>query len=186
MPEQSGCESCHGPASLHVASGAGGPDRIINPGRDPSACLACHFETRAEFRLPYHHRVLEGRMNCVQCHDPHGADILKPAGGLAMARGNDTCVSCHREQAGPFAFEHEALRDGCTMCHQPHGSFNRKLLGEPDANLCLRCHAQVPGAPGTVVIGKIDHTALLTQGSCWAAGCHSSIHGSNVDPRMRF
>ncbi|MDB6022392.1 MAG: cytochrome family protein, partial [Pedosphaera sp.] len=36
-----GCESCHGPASKHVASGAG--KFIINPGKDPQACFRCHL-----------------------------------------------------------------------------------------------------------------------------------------------
>ena len=86
-------------------------------------------------------------MSCVQCHDPHGGDILKPKGGLAMARQNESCAQCHREQTRPFVFEHEALREGCAVCHNPHGSINEKMLVESDPNLCLRCHAQVQ-APG--------------------------------------
>jgi hypothetical protein len=26
----------------------------------------------------------------------------------------------------------------------------------------------------------------MARANCWAAGCHSSVHGSNVDPRMRY
>jgi predicted CXXCH cytochrome family protein len=184
---QSGCESCHGPGSRHIEAG-GARQFILNPGRDPAACLKCHLATHAEFRLPYRHPVLEGRLNCVQCHDPHGADIFKPKGGLAMAQVNEACAGCHREQTRPFAFEHEAMREGCVVCHQPHGSVNRKLLTESDVNLCLKCHAQTPvaGSAGAIYIGKVDHTAFLRQGTCWSAGCHSAVHGSNVDPRMRF
>jgi len=186
---QGGCESCHGPGSQHIAAG-GARQFIINPGRDAAACLRCHLATHAEFKLPQHHPVLENRMNCVQCHDPHGGDIFKTKGGLAMARVNETCAACHREQSGPFAFEHEALREGCVICHQPHGSVNRMMLTESDPNLCLRCHAQVssaaPGYAGKIFIGKEDHTDRLKQGGCWTAGCHSAVHGSNVDPRMRF
>ena len=129
-------------------------------------------------------------MNCVQCHDPHGGDIFKRGGGLAMARLNDSCAHCHREQTRPFAFEHEAMREGCTVCHSPHGSINRKLLVESDPNLCLKCHAQVQGisAPSGagIFIGKVDHKPFLRQGTCWSAGCHAAVHGSNVDPKMRF
>ena len=50
-------------------------------------------------------------MNCIQCHDPHGMDIMKPAGGLALSRGNETCAQCHREEARPMVFEHPALRE---------------------------------------------------------------------------
>lgn len=179
-----GCESCHGPGSKHIAA-AGAREFIVNPGREPATCFACHIETHAQFNLPQHHPVIEGRMNCVHCHDPHGTDILKPAGGLAIARRNENCAGCHRDQARPFVFEHEALREGCVSCHQPHGSINAKLVAQRDANLCLRCHAQVQ-QPGTILVGKVDHSQLLRLGSCWSAGCHTAVHGSNINPKMLY
>lgn len=183
-----GCESCHGPASKHIQAGGGRGKFIANPGKDSQACLNCHLQTHAEFNLPQHHPVLEGTMNCVQCHDPHGHDISKPAGGLAMASLNQSCAQCHREQSKPFVFEHEAMRDGCTVCHNPHGSINRKLLVERDNNLCLKCHAQVagPDAGGAIMIGKVPHSQFLMRGTCWSAGCHTAVHGSNVSPLMHF
>jgi len=185
MPGQYGCESCHGPASKHVAVGGAGREKfIVNPGKDPQACYQCHMNVNAEFHLPQHHPLTEGKITCAQCHDPHGLDIMKPEGGLAMARRNEMCGNCHREQSRPFIFEHPALREGCTTCHTPHGSINAKLLTERDSNLCLRCHAQIqgPGARGGLYIGNVDHTGLVRYGTCWTAGCHASIHGSNTQP----
>jgi hypothetical protein len=23
-------------------------------------------------------------------------------------------------------------------------------------------------------------------GTCWTSGCHTAVHGSNVDPRLRY
>jgi predicted CXXCH cytochrome family protein len=180
-----GCESCHGPGSKHVAAGGGRDRFIVNPGRNPAACFQCHLETHAEFRLPNHHPVIEARMNCVQCHDPHGKDIQKPSGGLAMARLNESCAPCHRDQSRPFVFEHEALREGCTTCHNPHGSVNAKMLVERDVNLCLKCHSQVQ-RPGEIVIGKEDHAFYVQAGACFSAGCHPAVHGSNVSPKLRY
>lgn len=188
MPGQSGCESCHGPGSEHIRSG-GAAQLIINPGKNPESCFQCHLDVQAEFNLPQHHPVIEGHMNCVDCHDPHGGDIFKPAGGLAMARQNESCTQCHQDQTRPFVFEHEALREGCTVCHNPHGSINLKMLVVDDPNLCLGCHSQVqgPNVPvGRIYIGNTDHTSYLQVGTCWTSGCHTAVHGSNVDPRLRY
>ncbi len=188
MPRQSGCESCHGPGSKHIEAVRDRGKFIVNPGKDPSTCFQCHVETHAEFNLPQHHPVIEGRMNCVQCHDPHGGDIFKRSGGLAMARLNESCAQCHREQAQPFVFEHAALREGCAACHSPHGSINRKMLVESDSNLCLRCHAQVqtPGTEPQGFIGKVPHAVLMRMGTCWSVGCHTAVHGSNIQPQFLF
>lgn len=185
---ESGCESCHGPGSKHIAAGGGRGKFIVNPRQDPGTCLQCHLQTDAEFHLPQRHPVIEGRMNCVQCHDPHGSDIFKPSRGLAIARLNETCAQCHREQTRPVVFEHEALREGCTVCHKPHGSVNRKLLVDADPNLCLRCHAQDQSAAlsGQFLIGSVDHSMFINRATCWAASCHTSVHGSNVDPLFRY
>jgi predicted CXXCH cytochrome family protein len=183
-----GCESCHGPGSKHMAAGGGRGKFIVNPGKDATACFTCHLQTHAEFNLPQHHPVLEGKMNCTQCHDPHGMDIMKPSRGLAMARLNESCAQCHREQTKPHAFEHPALREGCTTCHQPHGSINAKLLVERDSNLCLKCHAQTagPGAAGGIYIGGVPHTDKVRMGTCFTAGCHTAVHGSNIDRRLVY
>ena len=115
----------------------------------------------AEFNLPQHHPVIEGHMSCVDCHDPHGGDIFKTAGGLAMARQNESCGQCHRDQTRPFVFEHRRCAKAAPSATIPHGSINEKLLVENDPNLCLRCHAQDqgPNVPaGHIYIGNTDHT----------------------------
>lgn len=186
-PAATSCESCHGPASKHVQTGGQGRDKfIINPGKAAEACFRCHLSTHAEFRLPHHHPVVEGQMNCTQCHDPHGADMMKPSGGLALAQVNESCATCHRDQARPFVFQHEAMREGCIVCHNPHGTVHDKLLVQRDANLCLKCHSQSQGVAGSLFIGKIDHAAFVRQGTCWSAGCHSAVHGSNINPKLQY
>jgi hypothetical protein len=54
----------------------------------------------------------------------------------------------------------------------------------------LKCHFQSQGLPGqpagTIYIGSRDHTAFLSQGTCWSAGCHEAVHGSHVSSSLRF
>jgi hypothetical protein len=59
---------------------------------------------------------------------------------------------------------------------------------ERDANLCLKCHAQrpTPGPARTIYIGSANHTAFLAQGPCFSAGCHTAIHGSNINHWLRY
>ncbi len=186
--ENVGCESCHGPGSLHVEAGGERGKFIVNPSRKPDACFQCHLDKQAQFNLPYHHPLKEGRMTCINCHNPHGENV-KLAKGLFVGRVNQNCAQCHREQAGFHVFEHPALREGCTTCHDVHGSINPKMLKQRDANLCLRCHTQVPqagAAPMSININNSDHTSRLSQGACFSAGCHTAIHGSNVNPHLRY
>jgi DmsE family decaheme c-type cytochrome len=190
-----GCESCHGPGSLHVKSG-GDRSKIVNPRKSPATCFQCHLEVRAKFDLPHHHPVLEGKVSCADCHNPHQGDAIKgggtnrlqslKGGGMAFLGQNETCFQCHTAQRGPFVFAHEALREGCVSCHSPHGSMNQRMLTERNQTLCLKCHFQQQTAAGRIFIGDSDHTNRLPQGTCWSAGCHEAIHGSQVNSHLRY
>ncbi len=179
-----GCESCHGPGSLHVEEGGGYGVHIVNPRRDAEGCFRCHLVTKMQFNLQYHHPLEEHRLTCTDCHDPHRRDIHQPSGAL-VSRVNETCMQCHREQARPHVFQHEAMREGCVTCHNPHGSINDKLLTERDNNLCLKCHGQI-AAPGLIEMGSQLHNTFLLRGTCWSAGCHPAVHGSDINSHLRY
>lgn len=180
-----GCEACHGPGSVHVQNG-GGLYSIVNPGRNPEACFKCHLEKRGEFSLPNAHPVLNGDMSCADCHNVHEGKA-RPGTGAPLESATDSCLRCHTAQRGPFVFEHEAVsRDGCTTCHSPHGSVNAKMLKSRNQTLCLQCHFQQQTGPNTIEIGGRDHSSFLPRGTCWSAGCHEAIHGSNVSSSLRF
>lgn len=175
-----GCEMCHGAGSLHVEGGGGKGNKISNPRKDPTVCFACHSEKQAEFKMPFHHPVLEGRMSCADCHKTHGEEV-RPWTGTSLNDTNETCFKCHKDQRGPFAWEHEALREGCSVCHTVHGSISDKMLVARDSQLCLRCHT----ALNFPDIGHVAHATRPTSGSCFSSSCHVAVHGSNFDKHLR-
>jgi predicted CXXCH cytochrome family protein len=197
-----GCESCHGPASLHSESGGEvKPPYSFTAGRarptsfggslatpavraTETVCFQCHADVRGQFSLSSHHPVPEGRMTCTECHSPHKG-FAHVGGSTALRSQDETCLKCHPSLHGPYVFEHEAMHEGCTVCHTAHGSVNAKMLTVRDSNLCLKCHfQQVQG--GVIRIGGSDHTVRVQQGSCWTAGCHEAVHGSRVNSSLRF
>jgi len=190
-----GCESCHGPGSLHVKSG-GGVHTIVNPEKSPETCFQCHLEVRARFELPHTHPVLAGKMGCSDCHNPHEGSALKGGptsgmqsvvgGGTALLGQNETCFQCHVDKRGPFVFEHQALREGCVSCHAPHGSVNQRMLLERNQTLCLKCHFQQQTVAGAIYISDVNHSNFLQRGTCWSAGCHEEVHGSQVSSFLRY
>jgi predicted CXXCH cytochrome family protein len=197
-----GCESCHGPASLHADSGgevkppysfaSGRPQALSLSGRFPieparateKVCYTCHLDVRGQFNLPNHHPVPEGRMTCIQCHPPHKG-IAHAGGSTQLLSQEENCTQCHAAQKSVYVFEHAAMREGCTSCHTPHGSVNAKMLTERNSTLCLKCHFQQVKS-GAILIGAVDHSSRLSQGACWSAGCHEAVHGSRVSPSLRF
>lgn len=181
-----GCESCHGGGSVHVKSG-GGKGTIVNPSQSPETCFQCHLDKRGEFSLPHAHPVLAGQMSCNDCHNPHKGHVVTRT-GADLQTPNETCTQCHTAQKGPFLFKHQAMEEGCTTCHNPHGTVNQKMLIARDANLCLKCHLEHPAVDGDgkILVGGADHRTRLQGGTCWTAGCHEDVHGSNASKAMRY
>lgn len=179
-----GCGMCHGPASLHIENQYD-PNLIINPRKNPEVCFRCHLDKKAEFRLQYHHPVIEGKVACADCHNSHGTESRSWT-VTSYSETNEVCFKCHLEQRGPFVFEHEAMREGCTICHKVHGSINDKLLIARDSNVCLQCHFQTQIDSSRFMIGNFDHDSRLSRGTCFSGECHTAVHGSNFDDHLRY
>ena len=162
-------------ASCHLVHDASGRDRLL-AGAQTDACLGCHVEVRAELHLNERHRVLEGMVTCADCHGQHGPSARSRLGGFKQ----ETCIGCHTDKGGPFVFEHLSSRiEGCTSCHVPHGSPNRHLLQyQSNGDLCYSCHVAVPG------FHKGFGPAVRFDSTTNCVNCHSTIHGSNLDPHF--
>ena len=179
--DQVSCVACH---SVHK----NGPHGLVPRKQTEinTLCASCHSEVWASFQRPYKHRLPEGAMSCVDCHNPHGGSVLPR--GLQTTKANEPgCFQCHGDKAGPFAFEHAPVRlEGCAACHQPHGSANPRMLTRPQVQyLCLECHSNLPtptppanGTLGTAGPAFHDLRSPRFQ-NCNL--CHQKIHGSNVN-----
>ena len=111
------------PSTRNGPNGLGAPQMAaIN-----ELCASCHTAEWAEFQRPYKHRLPEGAMSCVDCHNPHGS--IQRASAQSFAANEPGCFRCHGNLRGPFTFEHAPMRlEGCTACHEPHGSANPRML----------------------------------------------------------
>lgn len=165
------CVQCHSP---HHAK----QKQFLLAERQPLLCYSCHTEIKPDFSRPFHHRVNEGLVKCTDCHNQHGGFLTKQL--RSTAAQDQVCFKCHVDKAGPFVFEHVAVKtEGCVACHTPHGSSNPRLLKRSQVNLlCLECHtltidSDIPGAPSF-------HNQAQKYQACTL--CHVQIHGSNFSP----
>ena len=101
------CTACH---SIHKSP----TQRFLLARKQSELCYSCHANVRAQFNMPVKHRVNEGFMNCTDCHNPHGSSSLQPRMMKQVQGGEEPCLKCHRDKAGPFTFEHAGVRvEGC-------------------------------------------------------------------------
>ena len=182
VKNQVACTTCH---KIH----ANGPLGLV--ARKASTineqCARCHINVWAQFQRPNHHKLPEGAMSCVDCHDPHGT--MRPAMTQIFAANEPGCLNCHGDKRGPFTFEHAVVRfEGCGSCHEPHGSANPRMLTRQEVRLvCLECHANLPRASNTnVALGVVPPAFhdLRSPRFQNCTICHQKVHGSHVDRNL--
>jgi len=175
------CHSIHGRVKNNLAQPYSTTSRPI----EADNCARCHGPIRNALLKPSHHPILEGKVKCSDCHNPHGA--LAQA-MVKQESVNQQCFSCHADKRGPYMFGHPPVEENCLSCHNPHGSSHMKLLNEKIPNLCQDCHVQgrhptafygqnqawigANGAPVTTPSTRFVSRSCLN--------CHNSIHGSNA------
>jgi DmsE family decaheme c-type cytochrome len=179
--DQVACTTCH---KVHADGGHSLVARKATAIND--LCRNCHLNAWAQFQKPFHHKLPEGAMSCVDCHNPHGS--IRPAMGQIFGANEPGCLSCHGDKRGPFTFDHAPVRfQGCVTCHEPHGSANPRMLVRQEVRLvCLECHANLPTVKLSGVMGVVPPSfhdlRLPLYQNCTV--CHQKIHGSHVDRNL--
>lgn len=175
-----GCSDCHNPMARISAGG------LLKKPTINDTCYTCHQQQRAEFAKRSHMPLPEGKLSCVDCHNPHGTTSR----ALVKADSvNELCYQCHTEKRGPFLWEHAPVRDSCLNCHSPHGSNHDKLLTVARPFACQECHGNTNHQTtffnaGQMVGGGAALNSRMLGRSC--QNCHSQIHGSNHPAGARF
>ncbi len=177
--EWHGCESCHGPGSLHV-EGGGDKSKILNPKtmsleQVTGICMQCH-ETNVEHMTFNRSTHFKNGVGCTTCHSVHQA---KEAQYLLAAKSPDLCYQCHLQIKADFVkpYRHR-VNEGlitCNDCHNPHGGTPQfQLRTSPNQSaVCFKCHSDKQGP------FVFEHEVVKVEG-CTA--CHSP-HGS-TNPRL--
>jgi DmsE family decaheme c-type cytochrome len=175
------CTNCH---TMHTQ------DKVLTKITQPEVCFNCHKVQRAQINRTFRHPILEGKVACSDCHNPHGS-----IGRALMKRDSvvETCYQCHAEKRGPFVHQHEPVTEDCTLCHNPHGTVADNMLKLRPPFLCHQCHT--PHGGNVAQLGGQNQTnprygPLLSPTTGGKSGinytqgrgclnCHTQIHGSN-------
>ena len=175
------CTSCH---TMHTT------DKVLTKITQPDVCFNCHKQQRLDANRTFRHPILEGKVACSDCHNPHGS-----IGRALMKRDSvvETCYQCHAEKRGPFVHSHDPVNEDCSICHNPHGTVYDSMLKQRPPFLCHSCHsphgggipqlrgvaAGTPGGPPVppaAITGRPQ--VFYTQGR-GCLNCHTQIHGGN-------
>jgi DmsE family decaheme c-type cytochrome len=164
--EDVSCVSCH---SIHKAAKP--------TAKQPDNCFTCHKDVKAQANKFSHHPIIEGKIKCSDCHNPHGT-LTK--GMIKAETVNLLCYTCHADKRGPFLHEHPPAAEDCMSCHAPHGSKAYRLTIEKTPNLCMNCHTSGHGTPPSANAGFVG-AATVGRGSISrnCALCHVKVHGTN-------
>jgi DmsE family decaheme c-type cytochrome len=190
------CSNCHDP---HSSTARENSKMLRTPGPAISVytttvrqleyqtCVVCHKDKLAQINKPSHHPIIEGKVKCSDCHNPHGTM------NLAMIKGegpNDTCYMCHTDKRGPWIHEHPPVEENCLNCHSPHGSNHNRMLTMKVPELCQECHRRSGASSGGHRETIVDGRSLVNPGvnpsvtarfmATGCVNCHRQIHGSNA------
>jgi DmsE family decaheme c-type cytochrome len=175
-----GCESCHGPGSLHVDADSDQDHpgfwvikrfEQMPPDEANAACTTCHTgSSQMHWEESMH---ADRDLKCVDCHSMHEPQDASRKKLLKADNTSELCLTCHKSKRMQLARSaHMPVLEGgmdCASCHEPHGSPSPKNLRANSVNeLCESCHMDKRGPM------LFDHAPVREN----CTTCHEP-HGAN-------
>jgi len=158
------CVACHG---IHQSRSA-----VLQP----TTCFTCHRDVRSDANKISHHPIIEGKVDCSDCHNPHGT-LYKSM--IVAESTNQLCYTCHADKRGPWIWEHPPVEEDCAICHTPHGSRHETLLVERITSLCQDCHTRHHVVDNKLTFPVNDDGNAKRDLGRGCIECHHAIHGSS-------
>jgi predicted CXXCH cytochrome family protein len=172
-----GCETCHGPGSVHAAQ----PSRanIFNASQNDAisstdTCIQCHSQGQPrgglidgkayDWPVGYHVGLRLQDYWKLEPHTLGEASFTHYADGTAhknRMQGNDFVQSLMYQRGVT-----------CATCHDAHGTENTAQLRKPTATICLDCHE--PNSPNGPHVASLEDHTHHAQGSAGGecVACH--------------
>ncbi|MBE9559644.1 MAG: DmsE family decaheme c-type cytochrome [Proteobacteria bacterium] len=188
---QEGCETCHGPGTLHfetdgncIISMTGRYGESVEQRND--ICLGCHNSGERMHWLSSTHEAED--LVCVSCHSIH-----EPNDVIERTTQAEVCFECHKDiRSQTFRASSHPIRDNkviCSDCHNAHGSAGPSSLKQFTVNEnCYSCHAEkrgpflwehYPASEDCTLCHRVhgsNHAALLNKpGAQLCQQCHADI-----------
>ena len=163
------CISCHSPHHPKESD-------FLLVKSQPELCYSCHLQQKAQFDMPFHHRVNEGLIQCSDCHNVHGTAGPKPGADFVHA-GCHLLQVPHR-QAGTVRFRAPAREDRWmpVLPCDARGAKSHMMKVSNVNLLCLQCHttSSFSGAPGAA--SAVSSRCLVTA----VTAADSSTHENRI------
>ncbi len=164
------CHSIHGEKLFPSYSGLNPVQKSVSINKftttflpnQAEICWQCHQPIRAANFKPSHHPIIEGKVKCSDCHNPHGSVHAR----LLNESAPNLCQDCHDWSRHPGTVYGASGAFNCQA-----GDTARTNVGTPPVSF-PNCPPSQIGQPNPGVNNRLVSRACLN--------CHSNIHGSNA------